>query len=192
MPEERIVLTLTFRDRPDQTLELSLPPPDTWTEDEPEQLLAAIYAALKPHALYRLTLREGEPDHERQLLTNQLEVVCDTDTASTPPLALSAEALMALQRVEFRMPEPKVVRLEEWQATCLSPLPARVPAQSRPTASARSCSAVGSSGPMLSSSARERGGKWSRSRPHGNGCDSAREASICVFMICATNVPAAC
>ena len=45
------------------------------------QLLAAIYDALTPHALYRLTLREGEPDHERQLLAFKLEVVCDTPTA---------------------------------------------------------------------------------------------------------------
>ena len=45
------------------------------------QLLAAIYDALKPHALYRLTLREYEPDHERQLLAFKLEVVCDTATA---------------------------------------------------------------------------------------------------------------
>ena len=27
-----ITITLTFRDSPDQTLELSLPPPDTWTD----------------------------------------------------------------------------------------------------------------------------------------------------------------
>ena len=90
--------------------------PWLWTEHEAEQLLTAIYAALKPHALYRLSLRECEPDHERQPLTYQLEVVCDTGTASTPPLALSAEALMALQRVEFRMPGPKVVRVEEWRS----------------------------------------------------------------------------
>ncbi len=44
------------------------------------QRLAAIYDALKPHALYRLTLRENEPDHERQLLAFRLEVVCDTAT----------------------------------------------------------------------------------------------------------------
>ena len=108
MPEVRIQITLTFRDNPDQTLELSLVPPDTWTEHDAEQLLAAIYAELKPHALYRLTLREGEPDHERQLLTYQLEVVCDTGAAITPPLALSSKALMALQRREFRMPGPRV------------------------------------------------------------------------------------
>ncbi len=45
------------------------------------QLLAAIYDALKPHALYHLAMRECEPDHERQLLTFKLEVVCDTPTA---------------------------------------------------------------------------------------------------------------
>ena len=73
-------------------------------------------AALKPHALYRLSLREDEPDHERQLLTYQLEVVCDPGTAITPPLALSSWALMALQRREFKMPGPKVIRLEEWRA----------------------------------------------------------------------------
>ena len=71
------------QDSPDQTLELSLSPPDTWTEQDAEQLL-----------------------------TYQLEVACDTGTASTSPLALSSEALMALQREEFRMPGPKVVRLE--------------------------------------------------------------------------------
>ena len=32
MPEERIAITLTFRDCPDQTPELSLPPLGTWTE----------------------------------------------------------------------------------------------------------------------------------------------------------------
>ncbi len=37
-------------------------------------------------------------------------------TAITPALALLTGALMALQRVEFRMPGPKVVRLEEWPA----------------------------------------------------------------------------
>ena len=73
---------------------------------------SAIYEALKAHALYRLTLVAGEPDHERQLLTYQLDVVCDTGRAITPRLALSAEALMALQRREFRMPRPKVVGLE--------------------------------------------------------------------------------
>ena len=72
--------------------------------------------SLKPHALYRLSLRECEPDHERELLTYSLEVVCDRGTASTPLLALSPEALMALQRREFRMRRPKVVRLEEWEA----------------------------------------------------------------------------
>ncbi len=61
----------------------SLPIPDTWTAQDAEQLLAAIYDALKPHALYRLTLRECEPDHERQLLAFKLEVVCDTGTAIT-------------------------------------------------------------------------------------------------------------
>ena len=114
MPDDRIALTL--RDNPDQTLELSLPPPDTWTEQEPEQLLAAIYEALKPHALYRLSLRECEPDRELRLLRFRLEVVCDTGNTITPPLALSSTALMALQRKEFRMPGPKVVRLEEWQS----------------------------------------------------------------------------
>ena len=51
---------------------------------------------------------------ELQLLMYQLEVVCDTGTAITPPLALSSEELMALQRKEFRMSRPKVVRLDEW------------------------------------------------------------------------------
>ena len=32
MPEERTAITLTFRDSPDQMLELPLPPPDIWTE----------------------------------------------------------------------------------------------------------------------------------------------------------------
>lgn len=32
MSEERTAITLTFRDSPDQMLELPLPPPDTWTE----------------------------------------------------------------------------------------------------------------------------------------------------------------
>ena len=66
--------------------------------------------SLKPHALYRLNLRECEPDHERQLLTYPLEVVCDRGTVSTPLLALSSEASMAVQRLEFRMRRPKVVR----------------------------------------------------------------------------------
>ena len=79
------------------------------------QLLAVIYAALKLHALYRLTLQECEPDHEHRLLAFTLEVVCDTGTAITPPLALSSEALMALQRVEFKMPGPKVVRRVVWR-----------------------------------------------------------------------------
>ena len=92
------------------------PPPDTLTDQDAEQLLAAIYAALTPHALYRLTLRECEPDHERQLLTYQLEVVCDTGAASTPPVALSSEAWMALQRQEFRMLAPRVVKLGDWHA----------------------------------------------------------------------------
>ena len=73
----------------------------TWTDQDAEQLLAAIDNALKPHALYRLTLRECEPDHERQLLAFKLEVVCDT-RAMTPSSARSVEALMALQRREFR------------------------------------------------------------------------------------------
>ena len=34
--------------------------------------------------------------------------ICDTGTASTPPLALSSDALMALQRREFRMPRSRV------------------------------------------------------------------------------------
>ena len=72
--------------------------------------------SLKPHAPCRLTRWEGRPDYKHQQLTSQLEIVCDTGTASTPLLALSSEALMALQRREFRMPGPKVVRLEEWQA----------------------------------------------------------------------------
>ena len=109
-------LTLSFRDSPDQTLEPSLPPPDTLTDQDAEQLLAAIYAALTPHALYRLTVRECEPDHERQLLTYQLEVVYDTGAASTPPVALSSEAWMALQRQEFRMLAPRVVKLGDWHA----------------------------------------------------------------------------
>ena len=116
MPEERIALTLTFRDSPDQRVELSVPQPDTWTSRNLSSLLAAIYAALKPHTLYRLTLRECEPDHEWQLLTYQLEVVCDTGTTSMPPLALPSEASMALQRKEFRMPRPKVVRLDGWRS----------------------------------------------------------------------------
>ena len=70
----------------------------------------------KPAPAVARTLREAEPDHERQLLTYQLEVVCDTGSAITPPLALSSWALMALQRVEFRMPGPKVVRVEEWRS----------------------------------------------------------------------------
>ena len=47
------------------------------------------------------------------MLRFRLEVVCYTGTAATAPLALSTEALMALQRLEFRMSEPKVVRLEK-------------------------------------------------------------------------------
>ena len=73
-------------------------------------------SARSPSSSFPLTLRECEPDHERQRLTYQLEVVCDTGTASTPRLVLSVETLMALQRRELRMPGPKVVGLEEWQA----------------------------------------------------------------------------
>ena len=58
-------------------------------------------------------MRECEPDHERKAARLQAEVVCDTGTAITPALALSTWTLMGLQRVEFRMPGPKVVKLEE-------------------------------------------------------------------------------
>ena len=34
-----ITITFTFRDSPDQTLELSLPPPDTWTDPRFQDLL---------------------------------------------------------------------------------------------------------------------------------------------------------
>ena len=43
-------------------------------------------------------------------------------TYPPPPLALSSQALMALQRLEFRMPGPKVVRLEDWRSQSLSPI----------------------------------------------------------------------
>ena len=49
-----VVRTLTFRHKADQTLELWMLPPDTWSEHDAEQLLAAIYAAPKPHALSAL------------------------------------------------------------------------------------------------------------------------------------------
>lgn len=114
------ITTLIHRDAPRTTRILrctlfQLPIPVSLARVDAEQLIPATYDGLKPHALYRLTLQEGQPDHERQLLTYQLEVVCDTGTASTPPLALSSWALMALQRQAFRMPGPEVVRLEQWE-----------------------------------------------------------------------------
>ena len=90
-----------------------LPSPVSSDRVDAKQLLTPIYAALKPHALHRLSLRECEPDRELGLLRFRLEVVCDTGRAITSPLALSAEALRALQRKEFRMPGPKVIRLED-------------------------------------------------------------------------------
>ena len=89
--DNRLTVSLSLQGTSTQTLELPMPQPWIWTEQDAEQLLAALYAALKTNALYRLTLREGEPDHERQLFIYQLEVVCDTGTARTPPLALSSE-----------------------------------------------------------------------------------------------------
>ena len=65
--------------------------PNIWPEQDAEQLLAAIYDALKPHALYRLTLRECEPDRERRLLTYQLEVVCDTGRGTNESLLCGSQ-----------------------------------------------------------------------------------------------------
>ena len=50
------------------------------------------------------------------MLRFRLEAVCHAGTAVTPLVALSAEVLMALQRLERRMPGPKVVRLEKWRS----------------------------------------------------------------------------
>ena len=42
MPEERSLITLTFRGSPDQLLELFLPPPDIWTEQDAKQLACSV------------------------------------------------------------------------------------------------------------------------------------------------------
>ena len=62
-------------------------------------LLHAIYDALKPQALIRLHVAPcDDPD------CYQLEIACDTGSASTPPLRLSSEALCWLQAREFEIP----------------------------------------------------------------------------------------
>ena len=52
MADESLTISLAFPDRRNGTLELSLPPPDIWTEQDAGQFLTAIHAALNPAHLH--------------------------------------------------------------------------------------------------------------------------------------------
>ncbi len=95
-----ITVSVSRQDGTPEALAFRAVSPERWTDGEPHALLHAIYDALKPQALIRLHVAPcDDPD------CYQLEIACDTGTASTPPLRLSSEALCWLQAREFEMPD---------------------------------------------------------------------------------------
>ena len=95
-----IAVSVSRQDGSPETLPFRAVSPEQWTDGEAHALLHAIYNTLKPQALIRLHVAPcDDPD------CYQLEITCDTGTASTPPLRLSSEALCWLQAHEFEMPD---------------------------------------------------------------------------------------
>ena len=95
-----ITMSLSHRDGTPEALAFRAVAPEQWTDGEAHALLHAIYDALTPQALIRLHVAPcDDPD------CYQLEIACDTGTASAPPLRLSSEALCWLQAREFEIPD---------------------------------------------------------------------------------------
>jgi len=74
-------------------------PPSRWSAEDAQDFLHAIMRALEAHGVYRLTVEEVVP-----VTAWVVTVVADSATAATPPLELSTDAAMELQRRAFRIP----------------------------------------------------------------------------------------
>ena len=95
-PHTAITVSLNHRDGAADALNFRAVSPEQWESGDTHALLHAIYHSLRPQALIRLHVaRCDDPDCYR------LEIVCDTGSATTTPLHLSADALNWLQLREF-------------------------------------------------------------------------------------------